>query len=189
MTQPDELPPRRRPWAWDNGAFKAWKNDTAFDRDKYLRAADIAAELSPEWMIVPDIVAGGLASLDFSLGWLREIEGVAPCYLAVQDGMSEADVEAVIGRFAGLFVGGTLPWKIATGPQWVDLAHRHGKPCHVGRVGTARRVRWAMRIGVDSIDSCLPLWSAGNLRVFADAIDGLQQDLFALDPQPTHTVD
>lgn len=49
--------------------------------------------------------------------------------------------------------------------------------CHVGRVGTAKRVAWARRIGATSIDSSLPLWSVENLRSFRVAVDGRQLEL------------
>jgi NADPH:quinone reductase-like Zn-dependent oxidoreductase len=73
-----------------------------------------------------------------------------------------------------LFVGGSLPWKLATGERWVRFAHAHGRRCHIGRVGTPRRVAWARRIGADSIDSCLPLWSRENLDAFVAAVRGEQ---------------
>jgi hypothetical protein len=50
-------------------------------------------------------------------------------------------------------------------------------PCHVGRISTRRRVCWARRIGVDSIDSAGPLWSAANLRLFLGALEGRQVEL------------
>jgi len=111
-------------------------------------------------------VAGGLESLAFSLTWRPHLATIAPLYLAVQDGMVDADVVPHLEGFAGLFVGGTLPWKLRSAREWVRLAHRHGIKAHVGRVGTERRVAWARRIGADSIDSCLPLWSEENLERF-----------------------
>lgn len=125
---------------------------------------------------------GGGESLRFSLAWadrpeLRALK--APLYLAVQDGMHSVDIEPHLDKFAGLFVGGTLPWKIRTAAGWVAVAHAFGKRCHVGRVGTRRRVQWALRIGADSIDSCLPLWSEENLRAFIGGLKGDQnQELF-----------
>ena len=74
-------------------------------------------------------------------------------YLAVQDGMTVSDVEKVVGDFDGIFVGGTVKWKVRTGEEWVKVAHSHNIPCHIGRVGVFRRIVWAMRIGADSIDS------------------------------------
>lgn len=72
--------------------------------------------------------------------------------------------------FSGIFVGGSLPWKLETGAQWVREAHARHLPCHIGRVGTAKRVRWAKASGADSIDSCLPLWSEENLIAFLRAL-------------------
>lgn len=61
---------------------------------------------------------------------------------------------------------------------WTDLAHELGLLCHVGRVGGAKRVRWAREIGADSIDSSLPLWSRENLRVFLAALGEGGQRMF-----------
>ncbi|HEY4178392.1 MAG TPA: hypothetical protein VGM90_16210 [Kofleriaceae bacterium] len=85
--------------------------------------------------------------------------------------MTVDDVVPVFERYAGIFVGGRLDWKLATAPTWAALAHAHGLRCHVGRVGTPARVRWARAIGVDSIDSALPVRHAEHLRAFLDALD------------------
>ena len=183
-----ELPPRRQPWFYDNGAFKDFKAGRSFDEKPFLRDLDILASLDmigahsadrpvwlvepPQWIVVPDIVAGGLLSLDFSLSWEPRCRGLAPLYLAVQDGMTPADVERVLPRFQGIFVGGSTEWKMDTGAAWVAWGHARGRPVHIGRVGTARRVRWALTTGCDSIDSSLPLRSKDNLRVFLAALNG-----------------
>lgn len=176
-TQRNEWPPRRYPWVLDNGAFGDWKAGREFNGEEFRSACEWSSALPaserPRWAVCPDRVATGTDSLAFSLTWLDSYESAFPglsWYLAVQDGMTEADVTPVAGRFAGLFVGGTLPWKIRTGEQWVRLAHRLGMPCHIGRVGTPRRVAWARRIGADSIDSCLPLWSSAKLDAFVAAV-------------------
>jgi hypothetical protein len=172
MTSRGEFPPRRLPFALDNGVFSDWQNGRPFDVAKY--EADLAKVratlLRPAFVVAPDIVAGGDQSLVFSLSWLERLRDLAPVYLVVQDGMNPDAVSGALFAFGGLFVGGTLRWKIRTGAQWVVLAHRHGKPCHIGRVGTPKRVLWAKRIGADSIDSCLPLWSEGQLQRFLKAV-------------------
>lgn len=176
-----ELPPRRHPWAFDNGAFKDWRagrafDEAAFERDMHLVALQV--KTAPAFIVVPDIVAGGLASLDFSMRWLERMRSMVqreiPKYLAVQDGMQLADVAPLLSRFDGLFVGGTMPWKLGMARKWIALARPLERPVHIGRVGTARRVRWATRIGASSIDSCLPLWSEENLRAF---IGGLRPEM------------
>jgi hypothetical protein len=118
------------------------------------------------------MVGAGFRSLQFSLAHLDSMWWHVPSYLAVQDGMTIADVEPVLRFFDGIFVGGTVEtnrrgnnrklhpevarsggWKWLTAPDWVQLAHRHGKKCHIGRVGTYHDVRHAEALGADSIDS------------------------------------
>jgi hypothetical protein len=160
-----ELPPRRTPWFYDNGAFGDWKAGRPFDRQGFER--DLAeTNLRPDFIVVPDIVAGGAASLTESLSWLALLKGLAPRYLAIQDGMTHGDVARALDSFEGAFVGGTLPWKMATGREWCDLAHELGKPCHIGRVGNLRRLAWAYECGADSVDSSFPLWSRQRLGSF-----------------------
>jgi len=113
-----------------------------------------------------------VVSLAESLAWLPELRAFPwAIYLAVQDGMETLDVEA--SRFDGIFIGGTIPWKLRTAPHWVSVARRQGVPVHFARCGTARRVSYARALGCDSIDSSLPLWSKQNLRSFIDALDQL----------------
>lgn len=166
----EEVPPRREPWVFDNGAFKDWTAGRSFDAAKYERALDtvwLQCRSMPAFTVAPDIVAGGLESLRFSDLWVARLRGLgAPVALVVQDGMTEADVAAAIDPYDVIFVGGTLPWKLKTGKAWVDFAHRYGRKCHIGRMGTEKKVRAALRWGADSIDSALPLWSANNLKRF-----------------------
>jgi len=182
MTVRGELPPRRRPWALDNGVFKDWRAERDFDAAAYTAdLARLATMDAPDFLVVPDIVAGGEDSLRRSLEWAPRLRGLASLYLVVQDGMREAAVSDALEPFAGIFVGGTLPWKLCTGRAWVRLARATGRRCHIGRVGTARRVLWAKRIEADSIDSCLPLWSTPQLRRFCGALDNTQTELFGGD--------
>lgn len=175
MVSRGELPPRRYPFALDNGVFGDWKAHRPFDEAAYLRDLDKLdrLQLQPDFLVVPDKIAAGTESLEFSLSWLGRLEGTAPLYLAVQDGMAPLHVEPVLRRFAGLFVGGTVPWKLRTARTWTVLAHDAGLRCHIGRVGTARRVRWARTTGADSIDSCVPLWSRRNLSAFRNALEAV----------------
>ncbi len=173
-----ELPPRRHPWFYDNGAFKDWKAGVAFDVDQFTADLDAIARSgdTPRFVVLPDIVAGGDLSLAESARWKPRLAGRAPLYLAVQDGMADADVARVADGCAGIFVGGTLEWKIATGAHWRRFAHARGLACHIGRVGTPDRIGWARRIGADSIDSSLPLWSEENLDRFLRALHAKQTE-------------
>jgi hypothetical protein len=185
-----ELPPRRRPWMYDSGAYSDFTQGRAFDYVRFER--DITAIWSrdmarPDFIVAPDLVGRGLESLRHSLahvtGPLAPYRGYpAPIYLAVQDGMDAACVEATASLWGGLFVGGTMKWKLETAPRWVALAHRLSMKCHIGRCGAVDRVRWARRLGADSIDSCVPLWSDANLCRFRAALDSPQLELDAEEP-------
>lgn len=184
MVQPSEYPPNRTAngWAQDNEEFVRWKAGRPIDDDAFWRHilrvyADVqsGAVPSPDFVVLPDIVAGGAESFARSVSWIPWLAPTGwPLLFVVQDGMSLAQVESVIPDVDGLFVGGSSEWKWATGAAWVELAHRYGRPCHVGRVGTGRRARWAREIGADSWDSCIPLWSQGNLDAF---LSGMRAEL------------
>lgn len=142
-------------WFLDNGAYSCYVNNTDFDDRAFFGVFDkIEYSCSyPDFVVVPDIVAGGYESLRFSLEWLPIIPGGYNCYLAVQDDMELDVIEKYIGLFDGLFVGGSLKWKMRTSENWIKLAHQHGLKCHIGKVGTFKRLVWAKKIGADSIDS------------------------------------
>jgi hypothetical protein len=172
MLSPPALPPPlHMPYAVDNGAFPLWKAGKPHDPAcswlvetlDYLRVCGFRGGC--DFVVCPDIVAGGLESLAFSLEWAERITDF-PLYLAVQDGMSAADVIPHLKSFAGIFVGGSLDWKIRTAASWVKVAHSAGLPCHIGRAGDEDSAAWATRIGADSIDSCTPLWGEANLKRF-----------------------
>lgn len=171
----EEFPPRRVPYLLDNGAYKDFTRGEKFDGDKWakcltkLHASKIQR---PDFIVCPDIVAGGMESLTFSKSHVFTLRFIAPVYLAVQDGMNGSAVGANMHLYSGIFVGGSSQWKERTGRFWVELAHSLGKPCHIGRVGTVRKVLWARAINADSIDSSFPLWSAEHLEAFVDVLKG-----------------
>lgn len=175
MTVREENPPKRHPWAFDNGAYKDWTAGKEFQRDKYLRALSKGVETA-DFVAVPDIVEAGEASLAFSLSWIPELRGL-PLYLVVQDGMDVGLVAPHLHHFKGLFVGGTLAWKLETSSTWIDFAHANGLKCHVGRVGTGQRVRMMRKLGADSIDSALPLFSIDNFRRFLSGFRDVDEEV------------
>jgi len=172
-------PPKRTPYFVDNWAFVAWRRGVEWPEAAFLKlVAKVAAHpVKPDFIVAPDRVAQGMASLVFSLKWAKRLDSLCPVYLAVQDGMTLEGVAENLHHFQGVFVGGTLGWKLKTAWKWVILAHALGMRCHIGRVGTKKRVRWAERIRADSIDSSLPLWSDENLDRFMDGMNPTQWEL------------
>jgi hypothetical protein len=177
MTCRPALMPKRLPFALDNGAYSDWVNQRRFDEAAFIEHVELVllAGFRPDFIVVPDIVAGGLKSLHFSLEWLPRLKplvGNVPLYLAVQDGMTHDDVWPHLSSIEGLFVGGTNKWKQATVGSWVKLAHESGLLCHMGRAGTFGKVSLALEVGVDSIDSSLPIMSQQFFDDFLAALTG-----------------
>lgn len=122
---------------------------------------------------MPDIVAGGLRSLDFSLTWLERLRGYRLLLLAVQDGMTEAHVASLLSPEVGIFIGGSTDWKWSTVARWAALARSKGAYCHVGRVNTERRILECARAGADSFDGT----SATRYQVTLRRLDRARRQL------------
>ncbi len=156
----------------DNGAWTWHQRGLPFDGDRFLRAVDRMGE-GADFVVLPDIVEGGLSSLELSLSWVSRLSGL-PLMLPVQDGMTVADVKPHIAPGIGIFVGGSTAWKEATIPIWAALGLSRGAPVHVGRVNTQRRLRLCKRRGVTSFDGSGP-------SKWAKCLDVMDRELRQLD--------
>lgn len=139
-------------YAIDNGAWTAYQRGEPWEEAAFV---DLVAKLGSgaEFIVAPDIVAGGLDSLRRSVTWLERLEGIGRRRLiAVQDGMGTADVRPLLSRTVGIFVGGSVPWKLSTVRSWGALARDCGAYLHVGRVNTARRIALCASAAADSFD-------------------------------------
>jgi len=146
------------PLALDNGAFQCWSRGYPFMETPFFDTLwqCYKLQLDLDFIVCPDIVADGLNSMRFSLGYARErLLGCKRLALAVQDGMAPHHVANGIqdDHFTTIFVGGTLDWKWSSLPEWVAMAHENGMKCHVGRCGTENKIKKAIELGVDSVDS------------------------------------
>jgi hypothetical protein len=164
-------------YALDNGAWSAFVQQEPFDEDAFLVAVDRLGE-GADWIVLPDIVAGGLVSLDYSLWWKERLRGMPTRLLiAVQNGMQIDDVASLLSPAVGIFIGGTTEWKEATAQAWGSLARRRHCHLHVGRVNSARRIRICAAAGANSFDG-------SGVSRYAEALPRLdratrQEDLFA----------
>jgi hypothetical protein len=106
-----------------------------------------------DFVVVPDIVLGGMESLDLSLAWLpRVLEHTPRALIAVQNGMTHNHLAGILSPRVGVFVGGDTEWKEQTMHDWARTAEEAGAWCHVGRVNTLRRLRLCQMGGVHSFD-------------------------------------
>ena len=117
--------------------------------------ASYTAGLKLDFIVCPDIVAGGEESLGFSVKWATgRLLGTPRLALVVQDGMTEQMVDAyVLSLFTHIFIGGTVEWKWKTADSWVKFAHKNNKKCHIGQVGRLQYLKFAEHIQTDSVDS------------------------------------
>ncbi len=161
----------------DNGAWADFQAKRAFDGDAFERLIDKLGARA-DWIVLPDIVAGGRASLDLSVRWLNRCLSVCPLVLiAVQDGMAETDIASLVGDSVGVFLGGSTAWKVANMLRWGAFCAERGIHYHVARVNTARRLWLAIAAGADSVDGSSATRYAVTLPML-DRASG-QTDMFA----------
>jgi hypothetical protein len=73
------------------------------------------------------------------------------------------EVEEVIHHFDGLFLGGTDAFK-RDAQDWRNVAAIHCKRFHFARAGTETKIKQAINIQADSLDSSFPLWTVERIR-------------------------
>jgi hypothetical protein len=161
----------------DNGAWADFQAGRTFNEDAFEQLIDRLGAQA-DWIVLPDIVAGGLASLALSTRWLNRCLSICPLVLiAVQDGMREADLAPVVGRSVGIFLGGSTEWKLANMLRWGAFCAERNIHYHVARVNTERRIWLAAASGADSIDGSSAARYAVTLPLLDRAMG--QADLFA----------
>lgn len=168
-------------FAIDNGAWSAFTQGEKFDEIAFGKVVELLGEQA-DWIVLPDIVAGGMASLEFSLRWMERLGSNFPSKLliAVQDGMVPDDVREYLNAGTGLFLGGTTAFKLASCHAWGALARRRNCHFHVGRVNSAKRIALCAAAGANSIDGTSATRFAKTIPRLSAAVDHTQcqRDMF-----------
>jgi hypothetical protein len=170
------------PWAAENGCWSDHLAGRDFDEDAFERFLDwIGAQpTNPDFIVLPDIVAGSLASLALSMRYMNRCLALAPLVLiAVQDGMALDDLAPLVGPSVGIFLGGSTEWKIARMREWGEFCAERGCRYHVARVNTRRRFYQAIYAGADSIDGS----SLSRYSQNADKLDHASRHLDLFSPR------
>ena len=132
----------RLPIACDNSAF------SHFNASAFFRMLDRARGFDVEWVAVPDVVGDAKETLRLFRLYSPLIE--RPLAFVAQNGAEDLELPQNIRC---LFVGGTTKWKLSRAAlSVIDEAKRRGCTVHMGRVNSLKRIRYAYRIGCDSID-------------------------------------
>lgn len=161
----------------DNGAWSYFQQGRSFDERAFMVAVEKMGERA-DWIVLPDIVGGGLRSLDYSLAWLERLRGLpTPVLLAVQNGCEIEDVRSLLSPAVGIFIGGDTTWKEKTAVEWGKVARKRNCLLHVGRVNSARRIGICAAAGASSFDGSSVSRYAKTLAPLDKATR--QPDLFA----------
>lgn len=140
------------PYALDNGAWADHVAMRPFDEPKFIQLLDRFGA-NADWVVTPDIVAGGRQSLVLSLAWLARCRAACPRVLiAAQDGMEPSTLAPMLNSKVGVFLGGSTEWKLAQMSKWGIFCAERDIYFHVGRVNTKRRIQHALDCGACSID-------------------------------------
>lgn len=134
-------------WAMDNFAF------SGFNADQFVRYLDYCRDV-PEclWVTSPDVVGNAPQTLEKFDYWQHVIRARGyKVALVAQDGLEHEAIP--FDEFDALFIGGSTIWKLsAAAADIVREAKGRGKWVHMGRVNSARRLRYAQTIGCNSVD-------------------------------------
>jgi hypothetical protein len=182
------------PYVLDNGAWAChqagieWKPEPMRTMVERLGLTNGGR---PNWLVLPDIVMGGMASLERSLRFLDDNRPwldthVPHVALAVQNGMTPEVVGPLLEQhgISVIFVGGSTEWKWATVHQWSELGLDLGIRVHVGRVNGLHRAELCRDLGVASIDGSSVTVFSVNAEKMSRAHDGTEE----AGPQSKHTI-
>lgn len=146
-------------WFLDNGAYKAFTSNTPLNEGLFYDVIErcITDNNIPDFIVIPDIVSGGIKSLEYSITHIPTLECYdIPLYLALQDGITSSDVASVLYHhnvISGLFIGGSKEWKMNTMGFWKKTFNL---PVHVGRIGTIKDYKKCFFSRIDSVDGSNP---------------------------------
>jgi hypothetical protein len=165
-------------YALDNGAWTS-RHTKVFDEVKFLRAVDKLGR-GADWVVVPDRVCDRQATLEMFDQWWPKLRGLGLLLLALQDGMTPADVRPLLRPGLGLFIGGGDRWKEDSARAWGAFAREHSLYLHMGRVNSVRRISICHEAGVHSVDGTSATRYAVNIPKLTHAgaqgaLPGLQR--------------
>jgi len=134
-------------WAADNDAFNG------FNEDIFVKMlAKISGVPNCLFVAAPDVIGNAKETLEQFYRWHGIIRfHKLPVALVGQDGMEE--LEMPWSKINAFFIGGSTEWKL--GEAAFNLAtesKRRGLWVHMGRVNSLKRIRYAHKMGCDSVD-------------------------------------
>jgi hypothetical protein len=136
------------PYVLDNGVYRDFANNALWSADRFLELVGQCKYLKqkPLWVVVPDVVGDGNATLGLWAEWEPKLRKHGyPLAFVVQDGITIDQIPAIADV---IFVGGSDTWKYPMLEKFIAL----GKPVHVGRVNNAKYLWRCYQLGAASCD-------------------------------------
>lgn len=174
-------PEQRRygcPFIVDNGVYQAAMRDEPWDADAWRALLDTVAKrpFPPDFVVLPDVYNDAEATLKRHREYVGEVlqRDLRPAAV-LQPGMAvDTQVRLAEQLDAGVvFVGGQNRWKRAVGHDIVAEAQERGMAVHIGNPGVPGGLRWAQRIGADSLDTASVVSSEAYHHL--EELDGLSK--------------
>jgi hypothetical protein len=132
-------------WALDNGCFSKKWSESRWKKNivRYKEESNCL------FAVVPDVVADAERTNELWDRWLPFVKehGYKAAYV-LQNACTQVPENA-----DAIFTGGDTDWKL--GPEARELmfeAQDRGLWCHMGRVNSLKRLRYAIECGYDSVD-------------------------------------
>jgi len=151
----------------DNGAF------SGLNVPLFLRMLDrFHGYQRCRFVAAPDKVADATETMKLFRDWepLLHLKGWPVAFVG-QDGLTITDVPW--DSCEAVFIGGSTEWKLGrTARDLATYGAARGKWVHMGRVNSAKRLKYAIRIGCNSVDG--KQWSAWS-RLYLPKINPIIQ--------------
>jgi len=135
------------PWALDNGCYTNYDSSAIVRMLRWFRGLP-----GCKFAVVPDAIGDHDATLLLFRAWIGTYRALGyPPAFVLQNGVTLVDVPW--DSVDAVFVGGSTDFKYSDVVREITKeAKRRGKWVHMGRVNSARRIRYAQSIGCDSFD-------------------------------------
>lgn len=158
------------PWAADNGAFGGFQGETV---ERFCRMSTALHGLpNCLFVVCPDVVGDAEATDALFEEWSPLLRGLGlPLAYVLQERGEDVDPRRIPwAEVEAIFIGcAEDAVKLGAGVRTAArMARERGKWLHMGRVNSARRIRYAHEIGCDSVDGTS--WVRWRDRYMADGL-------------------
>lgn len=151
----------QRGYALDNGVYADWKNGKEWNEKSFVRILEEYGRYA-DFIVAPDVVGNWDETVMLFMIWVNRLwQYHTTIMIVAQDGCERNDFSEIRAlclnhqRFLigfGVFIGGTTDWKLEYAKKIGEICHEFCVRCHLGRVNSALRTRFAHHCKCTSFD-------------------------------------